>query len=333
MRRLAPALLLAALLLAALAARPAAADPDLVLDLASTVPSFDLRSFSPDACELQSVDRCIDQPGARKLLRFGVLAINRGDDLVVGVPSGADPKWVFSSCHNHYHFETFARYELRRADGTGTPIPGQKRSFCVEDTKAAGSTNPRKYCCTPQCQNVQGIQRDWGDLYPDTLPCQWIDVTDTPPGDYRLCIEINFDAPFRLPESSFDNNSGCIDVTIAAPVPKLAPRVRVSGPHRNAKVRVGKKLRVAWQRKVAKRSTVLFQEVWYSADGGATWTFVTNAVGAKARTYRWTVPAQLASDDARVRVVVAVRNDVPPGGGAGAFQTAAALSGRFRVVP
>lgn len=328
MRRLLPALLLAAL-----AVRPAAADPDLELDVTSTTPSFDLRSFSPDACELKNVDKCIDQPGARKLLRFGVFAINRGDDLVLGVPSDADPKWVFSLCHNHYHFETFARYEIRRADGTGTPIPGQKRSFCVEDTKAAGSTSPKKYCCTPECQNVQGIQHGWGDLYPDTLPCQWIDVTDAAPGDYKLCIEINFDSPFRLPESSFDNNSGCVDVKITAPVPKLAPRLRISAPHRNAKVRVGKRLRVGWQRRLAKSSVVLFQEVWFSPDGGATWRFVTNAVGGKARTYRFTVPADYASDDARMRVVVAARVDNTPGGGAGAYHTATVESGRFRVVP
>jgi hypothetical protein len=319
------------LLLAALAAGPAAAEPDLVLELGATVPRFDLRSFSPEACELRSGDQCIAAPGARKLLRFAVLALNRGDDLVLGVPSDADPKWVFSTCHNHYHFETFARYELRRADGTGAPIPGQKRSFCVEDNTAVGSTSPRKYCCTAQCQNVQGIQRDWGDLYPENLPCQWIDVTDVPPGDYRLCIELNFDAPFRLPESRFDNNEGCVDVQITAPVPKLAPRVRVSAPRRDAKVRAGRGLRVAWQRRVARSAVVLFQEVWYSADGGATWTFVNNAIGGKARTYRWTVPAELASDDARVRVVVGVRVDGTPG--AGAYHVATAVSRRFRVVP
>jgi len=323
-----------AALAAALAAAPAAAEPDLVLDLAATVPVFDLRSFAPDACELAAADRCIEHPGARTLLRFAVLALNRGDDLVLGVPSDGDPKWVVSRCHGHYHFETFARYELRRADGTGTAIAGQKRSFCVEDnTRAGAAASGRKYCCTPECGNVQGIQRDWGDLYPETLPCQWIDVTDVAPGAYRLCVEINYPSPFRLPESRVDNNAGCVDVTITAPVPKLAPRVRVSTPRPRARVRAGRKLRVAWRRRLARSSVVLFQEVWYSADGGATWRFVTNAVGAKARTYRWIVPPELASDDARVRVVVGVRIDGTPGGGAGAYQTADAVSRRFRVVP
>src|SRR5262249_59806567 len=61
--------------------------------------------------------------GARcvRLLRLSVFAINQGTaDLVVGKPDPNEllpdgtPKWVYSACHKHCHFETFAWYELRQ---------------------------------------------------------------------------------------------------------------------------------------------------------------------------------------------------------------------------
>src|SRR5262249_39544449 len=103
--------------------------PDLTLDtdtLRSSV-AYGLISFTPTDCELQAADLCVGGPGARRLLRFSVFTPNIGAaDLVVGVPQNeldvqlcdpgnvnCVPKWMFSTCHNHYHFETFARYELR----------------------------------------------------------------------------------------------------------------------------------------------------------------------------------------------------------------------------
>src|SRR5690348_2153791 len=72
-----------------------------------------LKSIGPDDCTLQSSGRCVDGPGLRKLLRFSVLVLNRGDaDLFLGTPTAGDPRFVFSQCHNHFHFESFARYEL-----------------------------------------------------------------------------------------------------------------------------------------------------------------------------------------------------------------------------
>src|SRR5262245_34792545 len=161
----------------ALGRAPAVAQqlPDLTLDTTTLGNSitYDLLSFAPDGCELQPADLCVRAPGARKLLRFSVFAVNQGtadlrvgnplDELTMLLPNG-DPKWIYSMCHKHYHFQTFARYELR-ARGSTTPIlVGQKRSFCVEDTRAATATSARKYCCTAECQNLQGVQVGWGDL-------------------------------------------------------------------------------------------------------------------------------------------------------------------------
>ena len=75
--------------------------------------------IAPGDCTLQPSDACVDGPGMRRLLRFSVLVLNRGTaDLFLGTPSADDPLFVFSECHNHFHFESFASYELRPRGGT-----------------------------------------------------------------------------------------------------------------------------------------------------------------------------------------------------------------------
>jgi len=317
--------------------------PDLALDLQTLgkAPLYELAFFAPDACELQAADLCVGAPGGRKLLRFDVFAINQGTaDLVLGVPDptkllpDGEPMWVFSACHNHFHFQTFARYELRR-HGEPTPIlTGQKRSFCVEDTKQASPTAPsaKKYCCNATCGNVQGVQVGWGDLYPSNLPCQWIDITDgVPPGAYDLCVFIN--TAGILPDADPTNDSGCVPVTIdAPPAGAAAPKVRIRSPHGGKKAKVGRPLRIVWKKRV--RGDFKFQELWFSRDGGGTFEFVTGgpALPEKKHVYRWVVPAGAATDQARVRVVVWSKNP-PDGTGPGPLQHGTGDSAVFRIVP
>jgi hypothetical protein len=327
--------MLVALLLLVLAG-PAAAQgmPDLVLDTAMLDghKSFDLQSFAPNACELQAIDRCVGGPGPRTLLRFSVFAVNQGTaDLVLGVPPVIEPpnhgEFVYSACHMHYHFDTFARYELRQR-GTETVVaPGQKRSFCVEDTKPAGSTMPRKYCCNAECGNRQGVQIGWGDLYPSTLACQWIDVTGVAPGDYDLCVLLN--TAGLLAESS-NGNSACVPVTISTRA-LPAPHVKLRSPHGNARLRVGHRLAVAWQRRA--RGALLFQEVWLSRDDGATYDLLARIVPPKKPSaVRVPVTASMVTDQARVRVYVCTRNPKDDSG-AGALQCGEATSASFRILP
>lgn len=236
--------------------------PDLRLDLATLGAgfSYDLVSFAPGACELRAADRCVDAPGARKLLRFDVLAVNQGDaDLVLGVPDpdlllpGGGPMWEFSVCHDHFHFVTFARYELRRRGESMPVLEGQKRSFCVQDTRPVTATTPRRYCCDGACGNRQGVSMGWGDLYPRHLPCQWIDITalpdDAASGEFDLCVSLN--TAGVLPDGDRTNDAGCVPISIDAPPPGTrAPRVKVRAPRRRARAREGRRLKIAWRRRV-----------------------------------------------------------------------------------
>ncbi len=310
-------LLAVPLLLLAAGRTPARAvdQPDLVLDIQSlsTSITFDVLSFAPNACELQATDLCIDGPGTRKLLRFDVFAINQGTaDLVLGDPSRnpppldphGQPLFVYSQCHGHYHFNSFARYELRVRDQATVVKAGSKRAFCVEDTRAATSTEPRRYDC-----NNQGIQVGWGDLYPSSLPCQWIDVTDVAPGDYDLWVLLN--TAQLLPESDYGNDDGTTHVTIPAPgATNPIPKVHLKAPHGKKARKVGRPLTVRWSAQV--KHGIKLQDVWLSLDGGTTFSLLSGGLVGKVHRYRFVVPPEDVGTQAVVKVV-AWSNDLERG--------------------
>jgi hypothetical protein len=133
--------------------------------------------------------------------------------LTVPPPEERPDLFLFSACHGHYHFGGFARYEL--LDGAGNAlVTGRKQAYCMEDTIQVAQ-GPDVGCSKVfDCYN-QGIQAGWSDLYGNTLDCQWLDITDIPPGDYRLKVSLN---PSReLEEITFDNNTAVVPVTIPAP--------------------------------------------------------------------------------------------------------------------
>lgn len=183
--------------------------PDIKVDEAQVLRSLEVttRTFASDACEI--FEGCIMQPGERKLLRFDLRTPNIGEgDLFLGHPEG-NPLFEYSSCHGHYHFNGYANYHLLNEAGeeVGT---GHKQAFCLLDLDRDAPDAPReqRYDC-----GFQGIQAGWADVYDRDLPCQWVDVTDVPPGSYTLQIELNRD--HTLAESDFTNNTGSVPVTIA----------------------------------------------------------------------------------------------------------------------
>jgi hypothetical protein len=301
--------------------------PDLVVDadLLGSSTRFDVDTFPDAACELAAADRCVGAPGARRLLRFSVQVENRGTaDVVLGKPPGG--AFVYSACHMHYHFNSFAGFVLRQRGTKIAVAPGEKRAFCVgDDVRVSGADTPRYCCDTMHCSGVQGVQVGWADLYPSALPCQWIDVTDVAAGDYDLCVDVN---TAGLIAEDTSNDESCVPVTLTA-VRRAPPRVRVRAPRTSAAVAVGGRLRVAWKRRV--HGKLLFQDVWLSRDGGATYAALGRLRSPDRRAaLRVPVTADMVGDTARVRVWVCARNPAHDRG-AGALQCGSADSEIFRI--
>jgi hypothetical protein len=182
-----------------------AALPDLIIWGPAASPNVIVRTFSSNDCEV--VEGC-ETAGQHILLSFTTETRNIGaGDLVMGNPA-TNSLFRWASCHQHYHFEQFAEYNLLDTNGN-VVATGHKVGFCLEDVHAwSPSANPQiKYDC-----NYQGIQSGWADLYSAGLPCQYIDITAVPPGNYVLQLTVNPDGV--LPESNMANNTTLVPVTV-----------------------------------------------------------------------------------------------------------------------
>jgi hypothetical protein len=171
---------------------------------------FEEREFAPESCAI--FEGCVGGPGLRRLLRFGVSTANVGNvDFEMGDPRETPDLFQFSPCHGHFHFNDYARYALKDEAGN-TIAPGHKQAFCLLDSAIFVDWDPTvrqfpRYGC-----QFQGISRGWYDSYGSGLDCQWIDITDVPPGDYELEVRIN---PERaIEELDYTNNDLRMTVTI-----------------------------------------------------------------------------------------------------------------------
>lgn len=186
--------------------------PDLTIDPSYIEPVLTDIMVSDDSCLL--LEGCAGATGTRTILRFSLATPNVGSrDLVLGVAANNPDVFHFSDCHGHYHFDEYASYELRDADGV--VASGHKQAFCLLDFYSWAWPNEQG---TYTCAN-QGISRGFGDIYDADLPCQWIDVTGVPPGDYTLRVALNQPRPdWALPllvERDYENN--VIDVPVTLP--------------------------------------------------------------------------------------------------------------------
>ena len=164
--------------------------------------------FAGDACEL--LEGCISAPGVRRLLRFATVTENIGaGDLALGAvppPGVSDGIFVWSPCHMHHHIIGYADYELR--DTTGVVAAGHKQGFCLEDDEQVDASRgpSHGYDCS-----FQGLSPGWADVYGNSLPCQWIDITDVSSGTYTLRVVVN--ASRVLADSDPTNNEWTTSVT------------------------------------------------------------------------------------------------------------------------
>jgi Lysyl oxidase/Secretion system C-terminal sorting domain len=170
-----------------------------------------------DACLVN--EGCIRGYGTRNLIKFSTRIDNIGEiDYYIGPPpvnpSQANAQFVYDACHGHWHYRGYAEYLLYDASGKRIPI-GSKTGFCVLDLfcPAGGEA---KYTC-----ETMGISKDCSDEYDYTLPCQWVDVTNLPAGQYQLVIKVNSyeeNDTNNKPEKTYTNNYGtaCFNLTYSA---------------------------------------------------------------------------------------------------------------------
>uniref|UniRef100_A0A3B4FHZ1 Lysyl oxidase homolog n=1 Tax=Pundamilia nyererei TaxID=303518 RepID=A0A3B4FHZ1_9CICH len=141
----------------------------------------------------------------RVLLRFPQRVKNQGT--ADFLPVRPRHEWEWHSCHQHYHsMEAFSNYDLLDVS-TGLKVAeGHKASFCLEDTSCDAGVR-RRFACTT---HTQGLSPGCYDTYHANIDCQWIDITDVPPGNYILKVTVN---PSHLvEESDFSNNEAQCDV-------------------------------------------------------------------------------------------------------------------------
>jgi hypothetical protein len=166
--------------------------------------------FPADSCAIE--EGCVVESGMRRLLRFSTMTPNIGDtDLVLGDPTGT-PGFEFAACHNHFHFNGYARYELVNDIGEIIAV-GHKQAFCLLDSMPVlPGAGPPQFNCS-----FQGLTRGWADIYDSSLDCQWVDITGVVDGDYLLRISINPDRVIE--ESNYDNNTVEVPVNVGPPAP------------------------------------------------------------------------------------------------------------------
>ncbi|KAM3855749.1 protein-lysine 6-oxidase-like [Vipera latastei] len=182
--------------------------PDLIPDpyflQASTyvekVQMYALECAAEENCLARSAYRPgVSQISSRVLLRFPQRVKNQGT--ADFLPVKPRHQWEWHSCHQHFHsMEAFSSYDLLDAASYEKVAEGHKASFCLEDTSCDMGIR-RRYACTA---HVQGLSPGCYDTYHANIDCQWIDITDVPPGNYILKVTVNPD--FLVAESDFSNN-------------------------------------------------------------------------------------------------------------------------------
>lgn len=124
--------------------------------------------------------------------------------------------------HVHYHYSDFADYIFSfirpTSDTRITSVPKtvrQKITFCIRDNEPLSLAFPGtpKKAVFPTCnERRQGISIGWIDIYKSTLPDQYIDVHDMPPGIYALSFLVDPNQHFV--EERKDNNLSTIFIDL-----------------------------------------------------------------------------------------------------------------------
>jgi hypothetical protein len=147
------------------------------------------------------------------------LAYQRIYDDAGGYTERLAGEFVYHEGHNHWHFESFAQYELwpkpdydqwlasGRQQGQprwrGSKTTGLREGFCVRDSGLVQALpgNPPDKVYDACDQERQGISVGWGDNYPFYLAGQWILLGETTLQDGCYVLRVIADPGNLLYES------------------------------------------------------------------------------------------------------------------------------------
>ena len=180
---------------------------------------FELRGQRSGTGETQipAVHRIYDDGGGTRDVPTGAVMVYGGDG------------------HNHWHVRDLENSELIRLDNGSKVGTGAKRGFCFWDVTAyrlslPGAAGSPFYgssgCGTLSSLDIaMGLSIGWGDIYPATLPDQYIDISGLGAGRYRLLVTA--DGGNWFAESSESNNATWVDLQLKG---NGQPRVTAYGP-------------------------------------------------------------------------------------------------------
>jgi len=178
------------------------------VNFASEVRNFEISTEEFEESSLDVEDGYVT-PGEHRLLRFDMIIHNVGyEDAELGYPEDNPDIFKPSESHNHYHLKDFVEYKLYDESDDEVAVE-RKQAFCLRDdfqTRSNANSSAQFNC------DYQGISAGWADLYPASLPGQYLVIGDLPDGEYTLQATTNPEG--TIDEKCDSNNSHRVGLRI-----------------------------------------------------------------------------------------------------------------------
>lgn len=144
-------------------------------------------------------------------------------------------KYVHSRDHNHWHLLNFMSYRLTTQSGARIGRD-HKTGYCLGDRYripgASFPAEPQYPVYTSHCGKsrpgrlsiAEGISVGFGDIYPEFLEGQFIDITDVPTGNYVLVMRVN--PTHKILDEHPDNDVSSVNVRIVKRAGKAFAKIK-----------------------------------------------------------------------------------------------------------